>query len=96
MRSVTVAIAFSLVASSALAQGRPLSPSMSCNQIHALLGSRGAAVIGTGRHTYDRYVASREFCEINEYLEPVWIPAADTPQCPVYRCKDDDLDFFDD
>jgi hypothetical protein len=27
-------------------------------------------------------------CEINESIEPVWVPSLDTPQCPIgYRCR---------
>ena len=59
--------------------------------------ARGAAVLSTGTYTYDRFVRDRSFCEIDEYIEPAWVPARDTPQCPVgYRCRSGPPDFFDD
>jgi hypothetical protein len=70
---------------------------MSCAQTRGLVARSGAIVLGTGTHTYDRYVRSINFCQINETLEPAWVPTADTPQCPVgYRCTDSELDLFDD
>lgn len=77
-----------LSATQALAQSRPFSPALACGQAQRLVLARGAVVIGTGPYTYDRYVRDRGFCEINEYLEPAYVPSADTPQCFVgYICR---------
>jgi hypothetical protein len=90
---VLVALAYT---SSALAQSRPSTPSMTCNQARRIVFSRGAIVLGTGTYTYDRYVRDRTFCEFNETIEPGFVPTRDTPQCPVgYLCRDTDY-FFDD
>ena len=71
----------------AAAQGRPDSLSMSCDQARALLRSRGALVIGTGPHIYDRYVTDRRFCAVTEGTRPAWIATRDTRQCMVgYTC----------
>jgi len=72
----------------ALAQGRPQSPAHSCAGNRQNVAVRGALVLGTGGHTYDRFVRDRSFCQFDEYAEPAWVPARDTPQCFVgYRCK---------
>ncbi len=79
------------------AQARPSTQSLLCGQAQALVLSRGAIVLNTGRSTYDRFVASRQFCMIGEVLEPVWAPTRDVPQCLVgYRCLQGDGDdlFF--
>ncbi len=96
MKKFVLAIAMMATAGGAQAQPRPFTPRMTCGQIQQLVVARGAVVLSTGTHTYDRYVRDRSFCEINEYIEPIWVPARDTPQCPVYRCKDEDPFLFDD
>lgn len=95
MKKLVFVLAFSAMAASAQAQQRPFTPSLSCGQAQQIVVSRGAAVLSTGTYTYDRFVRDRSFCEINEYTEPAWVPARDTPQCFIgYRCKSGDLDFF--
>ena len=75
-----------ILAAEALAQGRPQSPAMTCRQAAALVFSRGAVVLGTGGHTYDRYVRDRSFCEITEVTKPGFAPTRDDPQCFVGYC----------
>jgi hypothetical protein len=44
-------------------------------------------VLGTGPHTYDRYVAHQGFCGLDQVTDPAYERSADTPQCFVgYRC----------
>jgi len=96
MKAMALTLALTAFATGAVAQPRPSTLNMSCGQARGVVASRGAVVLSTGRFTYDRYVIDRNFCEINETIEPVWVPTADTPQCPIgYRCRDADLDFFD-
>lgn len=96
MKAVALSLALATFATGALAQPRASTLAMSCGQARGVVASRGAVVLGTGGQTYDRFVAGRNFCEINETIEPVWVPTADTPQCPIgYRCRDADIDFFD-
>jgi hypothetical protein len=91
MKQLVLAVTFSLLAASAIAQPRPSSVTMSCRQAAGLVASRGAVVLGTGGYTYDRFVSDTRFCLRTEMTEAVWIPAADTPQCFVgYRCKEID------
>jgi hypothetical protein len=53
----------------------------------ARVQSRGSIVLGTGRHLYDRYVTSCQFCFDTEYLLPSWVEPADNPHCFVdYHC----------
>jgi hypothetical protein len=68
----------SLAAATALAQPRPDSTGMSCRQAAGLVQARGALVLGTGRHTYDRFVRDRSFCEITEVAEPGFAPTSTT------------------
>jgi hypothetical protein len=86
--------AIATVVTSAAAQPRASSLAMSCRQAAGLVASRGAVVLGTGGHTYDRFVADQRFCLRTEVIEPAWVPAGDTPQCLVgYRCKEADRWF---
>jgi hypothetical protein len=71
----------------ALAQSNPLTLRMSCGQAQGLVAARGAIVLNTSPLTYDRYVRGNGFCALGEITEPVWVPTADTAQCPIgYRC----------
>ena len=89
MKRVLLSFAVLLFVPSAIAQPRPSSVAMSCRQAAALVASHGALVLGTGGHTYDRFVTDRRFCLRSETTEPAWVPAGDTPQCFVgYRCKE--------
>jgi hypothetical protein len=84
-------------ASTAFAQSRPFTPSLTCNQARGIVFSNGAAVLGTGQFTYDRYVRDRSFCEFNEVIDPAWVPTRDAPQCPIgYRCRSGPYDFYTD
>jgi hypothetical protein len=98
MKKLALILAFTALATTvADAQQRPLTTVMPCRQAQQIVFNRGAAVLSTGTYTYDRFVRDRSFCEINEYLDPAWVPARDTPQCPIgYRCRSGDLDFFGD
>lgn len=76
------------VVSDALAQARPSTLGMSCGQAQSFVRSRGAIVLSTGGHTYDRFVASRQFCTPEEETVPTWAPTRDAAQCMVgYRCE---------
>jgi hypothetical protein len=97
MRKFVIALALMASASSAEAQRRPFTPNLPCRQIQQIIAANGAAVLSTGTYTFDRFVRDRSFCEITEFVEPAWVPARDTPQCPVgYRCTTDRPYWFDD
>jgi hypothetical protein len=80
--------AASLSGAVAQAQGRPDSLRMSCASARSLVSTRGAVVLGSGPNLYDRYVATRGFCQRDEITKPSWVPTADTRQCFIgYRCQ---------
>ncbi len=85
-----------IVLSASLAEARSSTLGMSCNQAIALVASRGAIVLSTGRNTYDRFVAGDRFCLPGEYAYRAWAPTRDG-NCPVgYTCKtpwQDDFPF---
>lgn len=69
----------------AMAQYTP--PEISCGQARAQVNSRGAAVVYSSRHIYDRYVTSARFCSVGETTKAAFIPTIDTNQCFVgYQC----------
>ncbi len=95
MKPIALALSLTLAASGALAQSRPQTPNLSCLTARQLVFSRGAVVLGTGGYTYDRFVSHRGFCQVGEYIEPAYAPAADTPLCFVgYRCRSGPKEFF--
>ena len=88
-RALAAALALSSLATGALAQARPLSTRMTCGQAAGMVAARGALVLGTGLHTYDRYVRDGSFCEITEITERAFVPTVDSPYCFVgYTCKE--------
>ncbi len=97
LKRLTIAASLlSLLATPLLAQGRPDARQMTCGQVQSLLNERGAAVLTTGRHTYDRYVATGQFCSIGERAVRDWIATRDTDECRVNRCQiaDNDGDWL--
>ena len=81
------AIAAVLVPSLADA-ARPDARTMSCAQAQSLVRSRGAVVLTTGQHTYDRFVATAQFCSSDQVLERTWITTNGGDRCDVgYICR---------
>jgi hypothetical protein len=96
MKTIAVTLALTAFATSAVAQPRASTLNMSCGQARAVVATQGAVVLGTGGYTYDRFVNSGNFCQVTEYIEPAWVPTADTPQCPIgYLCREGPRDLFD-
>jgi hypothetical protein len=88
MKTLAVALALASFASSAWAQSRPSTLSMTCAQAAGLVAARGAIVLGTGTYTYDRYVSTRTACLRDEFLDPQCVPTRDSRQCFIgYRCR---------
>ena len=72
----------------AQAQGRPDTLAMPCATAANIVKSAGAIVLGTGPNIYDRYVATRAFCQRDEEMIPRWTATRDTPACFVgYVCE---------
>ena len=77
-----------VLAATGLAEARPDSRSMSCDEIRAMIQSRRAVVLTTGPNTYDRYV--RQFgneCDWPQVPMSAYVPTRDG-HCPVYRCDE--------
>ncbi|WP_257098648.1 hypothetical protein [Pseudovibrio flavus] len=82
-----VALAAILVPLTSYAQ-RPDTRTMTCQQAQNLVRQQGAIVLSTGQRTYDRYVASLQFCQYAEVLDPAWVPTRDRKDCPIaYTCR---------
>ncbi len=62
---------------------RPSTVDMTCAQARNVVLRQGAAVLGTGGQTYDRFVRDRNFCEPTEIGRRAFVPARDTPACFV-------------
>jgi hypothetical protein len=90
MMRFALSLMLMLTAGSVLAQSRPSSPDRTCAANRQSVVANGAIVLGTGGHTFDRFVRDRGFCQHGEFLEPAWVPSRDAAQCFVgYRCKVD-------
>ena len=86
IRAVTSAVLV-VASTAALAQGRPATTAMTCGQARGFIQARGAAVIGTGGQTFDRFVRDRSFCEPTEVTKTTFAPTRDNPRCFIgYRC----------
>lgn len=97
MKRIALVLAFLACGSGVQAQPRQSTLNLTCAQAQRTIFGRGAAVLSTGTYTFDRFVRDLSFCEVNEYLDPAFVPTRDTPQCPIgYRCRTDPPDFFDD
>jgi predicted lipoprotein with Yx(FWY)xxD motif len=81
-----VALQFAVIGT-AMAQVRVQTPQISCQAANGLVDASGAAVLGTGVYTYDRYVRSQSACAAGQITRPAWVPAADQAQCFIgYTC----------
>ncbi len=90
MKPIALSTLLLLAAMPALAQPRPSTPDRLCAANRQSVTAGGAIVLGTGGHTYDRFVRDGGFCQHGEYLEPAFVPSRDSAQCFVgYRCKVD-------
>ena len=70
-----------------VAEARPSTLGMTCHQAQRFVASRGAVVMSTGRHTYDRFVLSGGYCEVAEWAVSATAPTKDARHCPLgYTC----------
>lgn len=74
------------LAPSAAQSGRPNTTGMTCAQVQSLIAQRGGVVLSTGRYTFDRYVANRNFCQHGEVTQRDYVPTRDANRCVVQRC----------
>jgi hypothetical protein len=85
MRLIALAGA-ALMAATAAASARPDARAMSCGEVRSLIRNQGAAVITTGRNTYDRYVRNGGMCDYPSVAAQTTIPTRDG-SCPVLQCR---------
>lgn len=94
---IRVAILAGLLAATAVpaaGQGRPDVRQMSCGEVQSLIARRGAVVLTTGPHLYDRYVAGNRFCTHPEVATPVRVRTRDTDRCIIHNCRRDPFEDF--
>jgi hypothetical protein len=98
MKSMLLALCFSLVAAEAEAISRYNSTSMSCAQVREIVRSEGAVILryrstrNPSLPLFGRYVSDRRYCNFDEVAETAFVPAADTRSCLVRECKQFDPD----
>jgi hypothetical protein len=85
--AATLAVAL-LAASTASAQNRPDSLTMTCDSVQALLKRERAAVIGTGPNVFGRYVADGRACSVTQFARQAFIATKDNKYCLVYNCSE--------
>lgn len=67
-------------------------PSMSCASLKQAVSSAGAAIVSfrssrvAGPPLYERLVRNSQFCQGDEVTQTRFVPALDTPSCPLPRC----------
>jgi hypothetical protein len=92
MKMVFVGLSLTMLlstAGSALSQARPDSLRMTCNQARAFVAARGAVILGSGPHIYDRIVSDQRFCTWPQGVQRTTVPTSDARTCFVgYVCRD--------
>jgi hypothetical protein len=80
----SVASGLALLTSVAVAAAQELSTTtMTCRAAAGVVQTKGAAVFGTGRDTFDRFVRDASFCAHGQTLRPGFAPSLDDPSCLV-------------
>ena len=88
-RLALAALSLAILTAPLLAQGRPDARRMTCDQVQSMIEERGAVVITTGQHTYERFVGGRFSCETPYVQLRTRITTRDTDRCIVYACGRD-------
>ncbi len=92
--SITLA-AGAMLCTAGTAFARPDTRAMTCAETQALIQSRHAVVLTTGRDTYDRFV--RQYgneCDWPEVPVSMTVPTRNG-ECRVYHCAEPVFDFPD-
>jgi hypothetical protein len=88
MSRLVLSVVVVTLATFSIAGARPNTTTMSCDQAAATVARAGAIVLSTGAHTYERFVASIQFCMRRELTEPGIAPTLDSRRCQVgYVCR---------
>ncbi|HET9536510.1 MAG TPA: hypothetical protein VFP43_14410 [Mesorhizobium sp.] len=82
----------SLTAGEALAQTRIQTTGTSCAKLQGALARAGIAMLqyrslrNPSLPLFDQYVASEQYCDVDEVVAVRTVPTADTAACPVRKC----------
>jgi hypothetical protein len=101
-KTLILALGLSAVSFQAQAISRYETPGMSCDQVQAAVARDGVAILryrstrNPSLPLYDRYVANESFCPFDEYAQLATVPASDTGQCRVLKCKQRTYEPFGD
>jgi hypothetical protein len=90
-KCLAAAAAIAVAATAALAAGRPDTRAMSCYQVQDFIRDRGAVVMTTGQHTYDRFVSRDSACLRPDVAWQTTVRTRDAGDCPVYHCVNEEL-----
>ena len=88
IRRIVLTSAAVTLALATLAQARPDTRTMTCQQTQALIQSHGSVVLTTGPNTYALYI--RQFsnaCGSSEIPAVAYVPTLDG-RCLVHRCRE--------
>ncbi len=83
LRRIALSLLVTALAGSPAFAQRPSTLEMSCAAATALVAERGAAVLSTGRFTYERFVADRRYCERDQVAERAFAPTRDARLCRI-------------
>ena len=88
-KSLSIAfLAGMAICATSVADARPDTRAMTCEQTQALIKSHRSVVLTTGRNTYDRYVRRvGNECDAPDAPTAASVPTRDG-QCRVYRCQE--------
>lgn len=90
MRRLILFLLLVTVANS-IAAARENTANMSCDEAAATVARAGSIVLSTGVNTYERFVASVQFCLPRQTTEPGLAPTIDSRFCQVgFICRGQD------
>ena len=96
MPRLMLSILVATLATIPVAGARENTANMSCDEAAATVAKAGAIVLSTGVNTYERFVASVQFCLPRQTTEPGLAPTIDSRFCHVGSiCRGQDW-FSDD
>ncbi len=87
------ALLLSFVFASAVAQARPYTQNMTCEEANDLVNARGAVVLNYDYHPqagwlYERFVAHGGYCVTGEEARAAWVKTTNSAQCFIgYTCE---------
>ena len=87
MSRLILSVLVATLAALSTAAARPDATRMTCAEAAATVAGAGDIVVSTGQYTYQRFVASGQFCGRHGVPEPGYSPTRDSPNCRIgYVC----------